>query len=408
MKIAILNHSDTVGGASVVAFRLMEAMRAEGIDARMLVGSKRSESPFVVQATSSLRTRIPFYREHLDIFFHNGFSRSRLFRVSTGRFGLPLSRHPIVRQADVVILNWVNQGFLSIQEISEIAQMKPTIWVMHDQWPFTSICHHTDGCDRFTRSCSDCHFLGSMASTNDLSTKVFAEKKRFLDNLNITYVAVSQWLADRARKSTLLKTKPIEVIPNAMPVERFAAPPRFSRQELGLPSDGRIILFAAARIDDPAKGLDDAINLLNSLNEKDILAVFAGNLRNQNRLDALRVPHRWIGAVDSNKIPSLMSYATVVLSTSPFETLSTTLIEAQAAGATPVGYTHDGRADIIIDGISGYSLGTLHDPNHDGIHRALKNPIPNDALRSYASNYSSSYIAQKYINLCTKLYKTRT
>ena len=47
MKVTIVNHSDVVGGASMVSLRLMEALQAEGVDARMLVmkqsGQKRAD-----------------------------------------------------------------------------------------------------------------------------------------------------------------------------------------------------------------------------------------------------------------------------------------------------------------------------------------------------------------------------
>ena len=44
-KILIINKSDSTGGAAVVSRRLMEALRAEGADARMLVVEKLTDSP---------------------------------------------------------------------------------------------------------------------------------------------------------------------------------------------------------------------------------------------------------------------------------------------------------------------------------------------------------------------------
>ena len=37
MNVVLLNHSDTLGGASVVTFRLMQALHQAGINANMLV-----------------------------------------------------------------------------------------------------------------------------------------------------------------------------------------------------------------------------------------------------------------------------------------------------------------------------------------------------------------------------------
>ena len=40
MKIAIINKSDLNGGAAVVSYRLMNALREHGVDAKMLVTEK--------------------------------------------------------------------------------------------------------------------------------------------------------------------------------------------------------------------------------------------------------------------------------------------------------------------------------------------------------------------------------
>ena len=47
MKIVLINHSDTRGGASVVSMRLLEALRALGADASMLVVRKAGDRPYV-------------------------------------------------------------------------------------------------------------------------------------------------------------------------------------------------------------------------------------------------------------------------------------------------------------------------------------------------------------------------
>lgn len=47
MKIVIVNKSDSTGGAAVVSFRLMMALRSIGADARMLVAEKLTDSPYV-------------------------------------------------------------------------------------------------------------------------------------------------------------------------------------------------------------------------------------------------------------------------------------------------------------------------------------------------------------------------
>lgn len=406
MKVVLINHSDRRGGASVVTLRLTEALRDLGVDARMLVGRKETDSPFVEEAPAMRVGGHPmsFYKEHLRIFSQNGFSKKRLFMASIASDGLPLSRHPLVEAADAVILGWVNQGLLSLDEIGRIATAKPTLWVMHDQWNYTGVCHHTGNCERYTEHCGECPLMGTMAGRHDLSYRTFSRKQKLYAKAPITYVAVSEWLAGRARRSPLLGEQNVVCIPNAFPVEKFGQKPRFSRKELGLPEGKKLILFCAARIDDPGKGLPEAIALLNGLAEQgdapEAAAVFVGTCRNPQALEELKLPFIATGAVDSEKIPSLMSHAAAVLSTSPFETLSTTMIEAQASGAVPVCYTHDGRGDIVIDGVNGFSL--PHGDTAGGIRvlrNALENPIGAEELKKAADRYASHTVGRRYISL---------
>lgn len=406
MKITLVNHSDTLGGASVVTFRLMEALRVQGVDARMLVAHKSSDSPYVEQAAGNLRTKLPFLAEHLRIFTHNGFSRRDLFKASIATDGLPLSRHPLIRRADAVMLNWVNQGMLSLDEICRIAADKTVIWTMHDMWNFTGICHHAGHCDRYMIACGNCPLLNSCAAPHDLSASTFARKKKAYDKAGIIFVGVSSWLTGCARRSNLLGDQRVELIHNALPVEKFMTEPAFSREQLGLPADKKLIMFCAARIDDPIKQHNlaiDALNLLADTHGERAFAVFVGDLRDTECLGRLRLPHVHLGPIYSpGKIQSLMAHSSVVLSTSSFETLPTILIEGQAAAAVPVGFVHDGRADIIQDGLTGYAIESSDNPAAStaaAICKALDNPISAEALRTAASRFSYRSIADKYLSL---------
>lgn len=398
MKVTLINHSDVLGGASTVTFRLMEALSGAGVDARMLVVHDGSGDSRVVKAASSFRAKLPFFAEHLRIFTHNGFSRKTLFKISIATDGLPLSRHPLVLDADVVVLNWINQGMLSLDEIARIAAAKPLVWTMHDMWNLTGVCHHAGDCNRFTSRCQDCPLLGSCAGKNDLSTQTFDRKARLYGSAGIHFVAVSSWLEDKARQSALTSDCDLRMINNPFPVNTI------SRQKVvaGLPADGKVILMCAARLDDPVKNLPMAIEALNALQDagEKATAVFVGELRDPRGLDGLRMPRLHLGPVyDKNRLSEIFGRADVVFSSSVYESFGSTLLEGQAAGATPVGYIHDGRADIITDGITGYAAGEGLRSLDSALSLALRQPIPESQLREAAARYSYEAIAARYINL---------
>lgn len=416
MKAVIINHSDSRGGASVVSMRLMKALADKNVDISMLTVHKAGADPAVVTAAPGWRAKLPFLAEHARIFAANGFTRRDLFAASIATDGLPLSRHPLVREADAVLLNWVNQGMLSLAEIARIAAAgKKIVWTMHDMWNATGICHHAGTCTRFTLTpgCGNCPLLHGAASDADLSRSTWLRKKVLYDCTNIRFVAVSSWLAEKCRESSLLSGKDVTVIPNAFPVDEFYTEPRRSRAEIGLPEGKKLIVMGAARLDDPVKGLPLAIEALNRLadsGETDAHAVFFGAVRNPDALAGLRLSHTVLGPVsDSSLLREIYAHATAVLSSSLYETLPGTLIEGQAAGAYPVSFGNGGQRDIIDSPATGYIARSYDTADlAAGLRRALDGDFNPALLRDSVSHrFSASAVADRYLSLLGARYEGR-
>ncbi len=368
-KIVIVNHSDSRGGASVVSVRLLDALQSLGADASMLVTHKDSTRPDIVVAGD---VRKPFLLEHGEIFLRNGLSRANLFKASTARFGLPVSNHPLIREADVVMLNWVNQGMLSLKEIERMAaDGKRIIWTMHDMWNMTGICHHAQDCRGYLKECGRCPLIHLPKHRSDLSHSVLERKSELYSRAGITFVAVSNWLAARARESSLLKNQDVRVIPNAFPVEEFSIRPEHIRAELGLPEDKKLIIMGAARLDRTA-------------------------------LDSLRMPRVWLGPQgDFSRIRSIYAHGDVVLSSSQFETLPGTLIEGQAAGCYPVAFDAGGQRDIIDTPDTGW-LAPAYDTSSlaQGILKGLTTPPSREQLHTHvATRFSARTVASRYLDI---------
>lgn len=402
MKIVLINHSDTKGGASVVTMRLTEALRKAGCDAQMLVVDKSTDKPFV---TAMKPRKRPFLAEHLRIFLGNGFNRTDLFKASIATDGLDVASHPLVQEADVVMLNWVNQGMISLDEVAKIARTgKRIIWTMHDMWNATGICHHTGGCEHFRCEppCGHCPLLHGRAGERDLSRRTALRKIALYSESSITFVAVSNWLARRCRESTIMNGQKVVVIPNAFPAGEYARAPEYSRAELGLPPGGKIIVMGAARLDDPVKGLPLAIDALNRLEPGcGASVVFFGALRDHRALDTLRLPYVHLGPIaDPERVRSLYHHADVVLSSSLFETLPGTLIEGQAAGAFPVSFDRGGQGDIIEHLRTGFlaPVGNV-EALAEGLRMGLGRPLERSVLQAAARRFEAQTIAARYLEL---------
>lgn len=408
LKVVLICHSDSLGGAAVVTYRLMQALSSEGVDARMIVYSKLSEDEEVVCAGPRTFRGLNFLRERFKIFISNGLSYKDLFKVSIANTGFPLHKHPWVRNADVVALSWINQGLLSLDEIKAIHKIgKPIVWTMHDMWNFTGICHHSLGCQRYKDECGLCPFLGARKK-HDLSYRIWQKKNTLYKTVPIKWVAVSNWLSKQARNSSLLHDQDIRIIHNAMPVHSFPTHPNTGFNLFDIDYSRDLILMGAARLDDPIKGLDKAIEALNYIFDNHpavankTMVVFFGGLRDKDSLSELRFPHLWTGPIfDTNMLRQLYASGKVVLSSSLYETLPGTLIEGQAAGCIPVTFGNGGQTDIVEHGVNGF-IAENNDPVSlaNCIIQALSLDIDRDKLHeSVNDRFGAAKIARQYIDL---------
>ena len=258
MKVLMVNTADRTGGAAIAAYRLMEALMNNGVKVQMLVRDKTSVQPTVSPlAISPLCLKFKFLWERAVIWAANGFRRYHLFDVDIANTGTDITSLPEFRQADVIHLHWVNQGFLSLKDLRRITDSgKPVVWTLHDMWPFTGICHYAGGCGRYREGCYCCPMLYGGGSKHDLSSRVFRKKQRWMQSSGITFVACSNWLADLARSSLLLQGKRITSIPNTISANLYRpADKAESRRRCGLPSGRQLILFSAFKTTNPIKGL---------------------------------------------------------------------------------------------------------------------------------------------------------
>ena len=158
MNILFLNTSKDTGGAAIAASRISHAIEKKGI-----------QTVFICRKES----KINFFRfiwERLVIFISNGFNRGKVFQVSIANTGTDISKLDVVKNADIIHIHWINQGFLSLRDLKKlIALGKPIVWTMHDMWPMTSICHYAWGCNRYEKQCGRCLFLNSLKES-DLSS----------------------------------------------------------------------------------------------------------------------------------------------------------------------------------------------------------------------------------------------
>jgi glycosyltransferase involved in cell wall biosynthesis len=418
MKILILSTFERTGGAAVAANRLMLALNKTGHQAKMLVRDRQTDDPnvFSINNTSWWKRKINFIRfayERGVIFIHNRFSRKNLFAVSIANTGTDISKHPLVREADIIHLHWINQGFLSLADIWKLTGLgKPVVWTMHDMWPCTGICHHAWGCEKFKNTCVKCSFLGSRKK-HDLSYRT-QKKKQFLSKSTVQIITVSSWLKRMAEKSALTRELRITTIPNIVDTSIFSPVDNKQaiREQFSFPRIKKIVLMGAAKINDPINGFSSLRQALGLLKEKrdDIFLVLFGEIKNDSSfLSAIPVEFVSMGRLsDVSVIARLYAAADVTVVPSSYETFGQTLIESMACGCPVVSFNNSGQTDIIEHKVNGY-LATFQDANDlaAGIEWVLENTeklnLSDACVKKVKENYSESVVASQYVALYANL-----
>ena len=410
MKITIINRSDLNGGAAIVSYRLMNALRKAGEDAKMLVIEQLGTNNNVISYAQKFTDKYHLLAERLQIFLQNGYSRENLFKVDTADWGRDISNHPMVKNADVIMLNWINQGALSLDCIEKLCDTgKPIIWTMHDMWECTGICHHAYECTRYKQECGMCQYLNSR-NQNDLSHRSWMKKKNLFSAPNLHFVAVSNWLANKCKESRLLSNKTIHVIPNTNEIDSFSYQ-RLANANLAVPEGHKILVMGAARLDDPIKGFPILLSSLKwikahkpSVAQKIHLVLF-GDIRDASLLQEIDIPYTYLGRINSAKVKELFAHSDIVISSSLYETLPGTLIEGMAAGCTPVTFGNGGQSDIVDHLRTGYiAMYKSHEDLAYGIEWAINANLDRKFLHNeMETRFSPSSVVEKYLSLLNKV-----
>lgn len=416
MRVLIINTSERIGGAAIAANRLMDALKNNGIKAKMLVRDKQTEQISVVGLKKSWWKVWQFIWERFIIWKANKFKKHNLFEVDIANTGTDITSLPEFKQADVIHLHWINQGMLALTDIRRIIDSgKPIVWTMHDMWPCTGICHHARQCDKYQQECKNCPYLLNGGSPRDLSNKVFLQKKELYNNSSIVFVTCSQWLKEQAEKSALLDKHTVINIPNPININLFK--PRNkqeARTRCNFPADKRIILFGAAKPTDKRKGVDYFIESSNLLIQKhpelkDRIGIAIYGKQSEQIVPLLPFETYDLKYISSEKeLVNVYNAIDLYATPSLEENLPNTIMEAMACGVPCVGFNVGGIPEMIDHLHNGYVAEYKSAEDFaNGIYWTLTegeyDMLSEEASRKVTACYSEGTIAKKYIEVYNKI-----
>jgi glycosyltransferase involved in cell wall biosynthesis len=416
-----------MGGAAIACLRLLAILeQTKGVEVTMLVQEKKRDNPNVKSiAKTWLQKKLAFERfarERLYFKFQEKNKEIR-FAFSPANSGIDISEHPLVQEADIIHLHWINFGFLSLKSLEKLfALNKSIVWTLHDMWAFTGGCHHSGDCENYQDSCGNCFQYLKNPSPTDLSNKVWQRKNAILNHSlrlrskhDITIIGCSQWLSNRAKKSSLFKGFLVKSIPNPLDTNLFSPQKKAeARIKLGLPIDKKLILFVAAKVSVIWKGFSyfhEALEILKTqhIHYQEIELVILGE-SDVEIIQKLPFKVHSLGRIsDVNQIVSVYSSADVFVTSSIQENLPNTIMEAMACGTPAVGFEVGGIPEMIESYKNGMpptgflakyksaeSLAegikwVLFEANHDELSK--------NARQKVLDNYSEKVVVEKYLEV---------
>ena len=440
MKVLILSTYSRTGGAAIAASRLLHALQGQGVEATMLcrrnirAGWLRWLCPPLARALE--KQSWASIMERAVIWACNGFTKKDLWATDIALFGQDVTATREYREADVVHLHWVNQGFLSLGTIEKIARSgKRVVWTMHDEWPLEGTEHYTSPTQatlagEITKASHEALPTSPISPTspiapinptnaiNSLLTRWVQHRKAEIYRSGaITFVTCSRWLKELSERKPLAAGQRIVSIPNPIDTRLFAPLTEEQRNEaaqaLGLPQGKKLVLFVAQKVDDERKGiryLDEAVKKLKAVPDKPAAPEIPEVPENTGNPDSLETadiaviaPGRDIPYI--NKVEDMARlYACVDVFVTPSlsDNLPNTIMEAMACGTPCVGFNVGGIPEMIDHKENGY-VARYRDARDlaDGIRYALAGE--NHARLSMAARdkvmrcYSEEAVAKQYL-----------
>jgi glycosyltransferase involved in cell wall biosynthesis len=418
LKVLIISSKDIGGGAARSAYRQHQGLLSAGVDSQMLVQNKQSVDNTVIAPKSKVSRGIATIKPTIDQFplalYPN---RDRTVSIYSSQC-LPSNIISKIEQInpDIINLHWICGGFVPIEALAKFK--RPIVWTLHDMWAFTGGCHYSGECDRYQQSCGSCPQLGSNRSW-DLSRWNWQRKAKAWQNLNMTIVSPSNWLAKCAQNSSLFKNLPIKVIGYGINPQIYQPhPTQLARKILNLPQDKKIILFGALNsTQDQRKGFPLLLSALKNLQQlessEQVELVIFGASAPVNPVDFGYKAH-YVGKFnDDISLSLLYAAADVFVAPSTQDNLPNTVLESIFCGTPSVAFKIGGMPDMIEHQKNGYlAQAFVPEDLAQGIHWVLADvtryqQLADKSRTKAITEFNLEQQTQKYLrvfnDLCSKL-----
>jgi glycosyltransferase involved in cell wall biosynthesis len=311
-------------------------------------------------------------------------------------------------EPDVIHFHNLHGYYLDLSVAEAIGKLGiPVVWTLHDGWPLTGRCAYLCDCDRWKSGCGHCPDLRRYPRAYfDSSAMMWEKKRQLLEGAwKPIIVTPSQWLAAPTREASAGRCR-VEVIPNGIDTQLFRPQDRsHARAKLGIPEDKKVVLFAAADLEDKRKGAQYFFEALPCVAAAGFVVVTVGKRIASLPARTAGLEVRQLGYVgNARDLAAIYSAADLLCTTSLDEVFGLVVTEAMACGTPVVGFRVGGIAEQVTE-----DCGVLVEPKDtESLAIAITQMLVADALRKEmgkqcraraATEYSLETSRDRYIGL---------
>jgi glycosyltransferase involved in cell wall biosynthesis len=423
LNILQVSSADISGGAEKVAWNLFQTYRKRGCKSWLTVGDKYSSDADVFQIRND-----SFYNYWALLCDSLGdilsplagrvrganFLRKQLYRAGRPNrllawwrgvedFNFPGSWRILdmtPRRPDIVHCHNLHKEYFDLRALPWLSRQLPVFMTLHDAWLLSGHCAHSFDCERWQIGCGQCPDLALYpAVRRDATAHNWRRKRDIFAQSNLRIAAPSQWLMDKIQKSILAPAiVEARIIRNGVDLSVFHPADReAARLELGMPRDGKILLFAANGIrwnkwkDYPT--LRAAIaRIAGHLQSQGLVFIALGEEGANERIGSAEI--RFVAFKDDPQaVARYYQAADVYVHAARVDTFPLTVLEALACGTPVVATGVGGIPEQVEDGVTGFLV-----PCGDEIALAerVEQLLGNDALIRRMSVCAAAVACQRF------------
>lgn len=336
MNIVQINSVCNIGSTGKICVSVSKLLNKLGFQNKIFYSTRLSNCPNGIKISRDIYIKFQalFSRLFGNYGFNSYYATKKIMRLLDEL------------KPDIVHLHNIHSHNCNIGKLLEYLRDNriKVFWTFHDCWAFTGYCTHfvVSKCDKWKSECHNCPQYKNFSWFFDRSKFLFNEKKKHTQNLDLTIITPSQWLADLVKQS-FLKDYPVKVINNGIDLSVFKPIESEFRKKYGL--RGKNVVLGVASRWCNEKGVDVFIELSKRLTSSYRIVLVGTNAYIDKQLPSNIISiHR---TQNQKELAEIYTAADVFANPTREDTYPTVNMESLACGTPVVTFRTGGSPEIL-------------------------------------------------------------